>query len=368
MPWPPSGDYYIFSEESILKRAPSASGVYGLYNIRHQILIAEAADIRDALLRHKSELHFHLARFQPTGFTFEKCPGAIRELRAAELIAEYRPVLNNASSVPLASLWRSWTYQGASAFHPPALAPAPGAAQKLLPPPRAASEKTPEDRIVGQPNWRVWAASAAVLAMLAIGYFSRSALTRRSTEPTQPSQPTRAQQSVDTRAPGLPEVRNAQAQEFAPPPVAPPAAAVDSSSAATNPPQNENRQRQAVEKQPVRPAPKTAKRNSGARKTAASKTAPLHYAGKSSWTVQVRASTQRGEANDVLGRLKARGYDAFLAETDIKGRMWYRVRVGNFANQQQAEFMEKKLRAKEGLRDAFVANNSEAVVLAARSQ
>ena len=70
----------------------------------------------------------------------------------------------------------------------------------------------------------------------------------------------------------------------------------------------------------------------------------------------------------MLGRLKARGYDAFLAETDIKGRMWYRVRVGNFANQQQAELMEKKLRAKEGLRDAFVANNSEAVVLAARSQ
>jgi hypothetical protein len=173
MPWPPNGDYYIFSEESILKRAPSASGVYGLYNIRHQILIAEAADIRDALLRHKSERHFHLARFQPTGFTFEKCPGAIRELRAAELIAEYRPVLNNASNVPLASLWRSWTYQGTSAFHPPALAPA----QKLLPPPRALSEKTPEDRIVGRPNWRVWAVSAAALAVVAENTRARERIT-----------------------------------------------------------------------------------------------------------------------------------------------------------------------------------------------
>jgi cell division septation protein DedD len=278
--------------------------------------------------------------------------------------AEYRPVLNNASSVPLASLWRSWTYQGTSAFHPPALAPA----QKLLPPPRAFSEKTPEDRIVGRPNWRVWAVSAAALAVLAVGYLSRSALMRRNAEPTRPLQPARAQQSVDTRAASLPAVRTDHAQEWAPSPAIAPNAAAVSGSAATNPPPNQNSQGQAVELQPVRPALKTAKGNSGARKTTASKTAPLHYAGKSSWTVQVRASARRGEANDVLGRLKARGYDAFLAETDIKGRMWYRVRVGNFASQQQAELMEKKLRNKEGLRHAFVANNSAAVVLAAESQ
>ncbi|MBM4263529.1 MAG: SPOR domain-containing protein [Deltaproteobacteria bacterium] len=84
----------------------------------------------------------------------------------------------------------------------------------------------------------------------------------------------------------------------------------------------------------------------------------LRYNGQSPWNVQVRATTKRAEANNVLGRLRARGYDAFLTESMVRGQMWYRVRVGNLANQKQAEALQRKLQA-SGYPDAFVANGNE---------
>ncbi len=48
MPWRTKGDYYSFKEDAIKQHAPTVSGVYGLFNFRHQILIDSAANIRVA--------------------------------------------------------------------------------------------------------------------------------------------------------------------------------------------------------------------------------------------------------------------------------------------------------------------------------
>ncbi|HWO43370.1 MAG TPA: hypothetical protein VNO43_16375, partial [Candidatus Eisenbacteria bacterium] len=93
MPWPQNGDYYVFKEESIKAKAPPVSGIYGLYSIKHYVLIEESEDIREALLRREKEKGFRLSLYRPIGFTFEVCPPERRRERAQQLVAEYRPVL-----------------------------------------------------------------------------------------------------------------------------------------------------------------------------------------------------------------------------------------------------------------------------------
>jgi hypothetical protein len=42
MPWPSNGDYYGFKEDAIKSYAPPISGVYGIYNFNHHILIGHS--------------------------------------------------------------------------------------------------------------------------------------------------------------------------------------------------------------------------------------------------------------------------------------------------------------------------------------
>jgi hypothetical protein len=117
VPWPSNGDYYNFKEEAIKLHAPPVSGVYGIYNFKHHILIGHANNIREALLRHQKENKFRFRRLQPTGFTFEACPAEFKEFRARHLIWEYQPVIQSDETIGLAALWRSWTTPRARAFH-----------------------------------------------------------------------------------------------------------------------------------------------------------------------------------------------------------------------------------------------------------
>lgn len=116
MPWPSNGDYYNFKEDAIKSYAPPMSGVYGIYNFNHHILIGHSNNIRDALLRHQKETKFRFRRLQPTGFTFEICPIESKGFRAQELIWEYEPILHGHGSIGLAAWWRSWLTPRPSAF------------------------------------------------------------------------------------------------------------------------------------------------------------------------------------------------------------------------------------------------------------
>lgn len=68
---------------------------------------------------------------------------------------------------------------------------------------------------------------------------------------------------------------------------------------------------------------------------------------KAVWTVQLNAFRQERDANRLAKRLKDKGYDAYVASTDIKGKTWYRVRVGQFATREEARALQEVLRVKE---------------------
>jgi cell division septation protein DedD len=70
---------------------------------------------------------------------------------------------------------------------------------------------------------------------------------------------------------------------------------------------------------------------------------------KSAWTVQVNAFPQEGDANRLAKRLTDKGYDAYVVTKNIRGKTWYRVRVGHFATRAEAKAMQEALKVKENL-------------------
>lgn len=75
------------------------------------------------------------------------------------------------------------------------------------------------------------------------------------------------------------------------------------------------------------------------------------------WTVQIKSSPDKKFADTWANRLRAKGYDAFVVEGDVKGQTWYRVRVGHLAARQEAEALRIDLESKEGLSGGFLTIN-----------
>ncbi len=75
---------------------------------------------------------------------------------------------------------------------------------------------------------------------------------------------------------------------------------------------------------------------------------------KSVWSVQVKAFARQRDASDLAKRLKGKGYDAYVVAIQIKGRTWYRVRVGHLATQRDAQGLLLKLKRKEKYTRAII--------------
>ena len=71
------------------------------------------------------------------------------------------------------------------------------------------------------------------------------------------------------------------------------------------------------------------------------------------WTVQVNAFPDEKSAKTWVDRLRDKGYNAYLSESRIQGRVWYRVRVGRFESRDEAEKTQESLKRKEHLAKAF---------------
>lgn len=71
------------------------------------------------------------------------------------------------------------------------------------------------------------------------------------------------------------------------------------------------------------------------------------------WTVQATATNDQVQALVVKHRLQSEGYDAFMAQSEMRGVTWYRVQVGKFTDRKQAEAIAEKLR-RSGMSAAFV--------------
>ena len=92
MPWRNRG--YSYNENSISKRAPSASGVYAIFREGLWIYIGETDDIRGRLFAHLKGDNQCIRKYRPTGFSFELCAPGERTARYHELVSDLSPPCN----------------------------------------------------------------------------------------------------------------------------------------------------------------------------------------------------------------------------------------------------------------------------------
>jgi len=72
------------------------------------------------------------------------------------------------------------------------------------------------------------------------------------------------------------------------------------------------------------------------------------------WTVQVNATTNPQQAQDLAKSLRAKGYEAYTVQAPVRGQTWYRVRVGRFTSREKAVELEGRLKRREGLENAYI--------------
>jgi len=105
-------------------------------------------------------------------------------------------------------------------------------------------------------------------------------------------------------------------------------------------------------------APSATRPAAATRPPAATKT-PAPASGMGRWTVQVSTTTDPLQAVMLARKLRAKGYDAYTVQGPIGGLMWYRVRVGRFADKAAAQASERRLKQEEGMEAAFVSASDE---------
>lgn len=71
------------------------------------------------------------------------------------------------------------------------------------------------------------------------------------------------------------------------------------------------------------------------------------------WTVQVNAYPLERDAKNLAKKLTDKGYDAYVVSAEIKGKSWYRVRVGRFATREDAKGLQETLKTKENFTKAM---------------
>ena len=89
-----------FTQVSIGRNAPAASGVYGLSNAREWIYVGETDDIHGELLNHLRHPSALLRNHSPSGFTYELIARASRIARQHQLVCELGPVGNRQAEPP----------------------------------------------------------------------------------------------------------------------------------------------------------------------------------------------------------------------------------------------------------------------------
>jgi DedD protein len=371
VPWPANGDYYSFKEEAIKLHTPPVSGVYGLYNVKHHVLIGQSNNLRETLLHHRRNTKFRFSRLQPTGFTFEACPAEFREFRVRQLTWEYQPVIHSEDAIGFAAWWRSLRTTEARAFHAKAGNLGQAATWAAKPVRKQTPDKNPtEDGRVNRERFAV-ASTGFAFVIVAIALFALLAENKIVSENWTRQFLSLANRFTAFAQQSAPVTSLAQAPRATvevPPPAAKPEPEQQLAGASQVP-------MQSAVPEPM-PAPQSLAIEDQPPAEPAARVSPPAAVQKQQkadarlmWTVQALATTDRADANAWLDRLKAKGYDAFIVGVDIKGQNWYRVRVGSLSSRQEAEALGKTLQTKEGFRDAFVAQSSKSeVILAANSR
>lgn len=71
------------------------------------------------------------------------------------------------------------------------------------------------------------------------------------------------------------------------------------------------------------------------------------------WKVQVEATTQETTAQDIAKALREQGYDPSISKIVKQGEVWYRVRVGKFTSQEEADAAISRFRREGKFSQAY---------------
>jgi cell division septation protein DedD len=341
--WQPDGRCNSFTRESILACAPPTSGVYGLFNFDCQVFIGESANIQEALLRHESETDFQSGHLQPTGFTFEPCAVELRKAKLDELIARFRPVLQTG-----AASTETW-----SPSNGPMVSETDQHGQELetfsnsQEFPAHELEKRPKVRRRFQLKRKQGVALAAIfvastVVIFYLGIPGDYAIQNRANG----ANPTSGQTELGLRPQNVSSIDSAGRLTNRGTDSTPAKADVHASASTSN--------------DAVRFA---AKKASDANKIGVqAKTVPIAHSAVSTnlskkWSVQISAVPAKDAADTLIQQLKAKGYDGYLVQAEVKGQTYYRVRVGHFDAREKAEAVRESLAGQEGYRDAYLAGD-----------
>jgi cell division septation protein DedD len=367
MPWKTNGDYYGFKQESINLYAPTASGVYGLFNFRHQILIGAAANIRNAVLHHRKHTKFRFRRFEPTGFTFEVCPPELREFRARDLIAEYQPICGPQIPISFATLCASLRAPQARAFQLGVNSAKQPATEKVVPIAEKLAKPQPQtQRYRGREQFSLAGAVCGVV-FLAVGMiglmpYLKNMFASIVRNPAAIAESRRQLSDGEIQLAQTPKIVADAGSENIADPTAPeivqPRAAGNSAPDAI---------KSTLPAQPSA-APQINPTTTVGSLPGESEKSVTRERPANTWSVQAMATTEKQLASDWLQKLKVKGYQAFVIDADINGKTWHRVRIGSFATRRDAEDLRAALKENEGFRDAFVASNDKAETAIALSR
>lgn len=340
--WHPEGRCDSFTEEAILAWAPPTSGVYGLFNFDCQVFIGESANIQEALLRHVSETDFQSRHLRATGFTFEPCTAELRKHKAAELIARFRPVLQTeAALTALSSSDRSIASDGR------------GYGQDLeayadhLDFPVYEREKPPKARRRFHSKLALGAAFAAmfIASAVVIVYLGMPTHDDIQKQVNGAGKKSPARISI-TQSPASGQVGIGSRPRNV------------SSIAAAGGRANQNSKPEGAVRFAATKA--SAADEAGVQTLLGpAKTIPTADSSGSvnlgkKWSVQISAAPAKDIADNLVQQLIAKGYDGYMVRAELKGQTYYRVRVGHFAEREEAESMRQSLTRQEGYRDAYL--------------
>ena len=339
--WQPDSCCNHFTRDAILACAPPTSGVYGLFNFDCQVFIGESANIQQALLCHESETDFQSRHLQPTGFTFETCPLELCKPKLAELIAKFRPVLQTAAA-QTTELW------------PPSKAHlvSPAGDRDLALETFSANQEFPAHELDKRPNGRrrfqfarkqsaalaaIFVASIVVVIFY-LGMPADYAIQKRANG----ANPTSGQAELGSRPQNVSPIKSA--------------GSLTNQSADTTPAKPNLHASASTRKTSVRFDTKSIPAADRANKA---KTSPMAHSANSAnsnkkWSVQIAAAPAKDVADSLVEQLKAKGYDGYSVQAEVKGQTYYRVRVGHFASREKAEALRQSLARQEGYQDAYL--------------
>ena len=358
MSWQSNGRHYRFNRDEIITSAPAESGVFGLYNRQFQIMIGESENIQASLLRHLEDPELRARRYRPSDFSFETCAAKLRKQKAVELIESFRPILQ--------------THSLSTDLSFPMPAPVEGdAGIEMVSAPILGTGEFSDTKIEGEPDEsrrfyleRVQGATLiTILVVTAAISFYLGVITGENMQRRTNLQEGKASPRI---AASVPEAKQASViQTAANQSAVEPGAKVIAGNAGWLSANLENAATPFSGAAPSSTHAQGAARGASSDRAAASSSAAsstdTEPAGNADsgrkWSVQISAAPSKDTADNLLQRLKTNGHEGYIVQAEVKGQTVYRVRVGHFAAQGEADSLRQLLARDEGFRDAFLARD-----------